>query len=77
MIQRLYIPKLTKVQVKKFAASKLDVEEIYPVHRLDKMTSGLIVFAKNINTARAFQLMFEQHQVEKCRHPHLNIGGKF
>lgn len=52
-------------QVKKFAAAQLGVEELYPVHRLDKMTSGLMVFAKNINTARAFQLMFEQHKVEK------------
>lgn len=52
-------------QVKKFAREQLDIENIYPVHRLDKMTSGLMLFAKNINTARAFQLLFEQHKVEK------------
>jgi len=43
----------------------LNIDELYPVHRLDKMTSGLIVFAKNLITAQQFQLLFEQHQVEK------------
>lgn len=52
-------------QVKKFAANQLGIAEIFPVHRLDKMTSGLMIFAKNINSARAFQLLFEQHQVQK------------
>jgi tRNA pseudouridine32 synthase/23S rRNA pseudouridine746 synthase len=52
-------------QVKKFAREQLDIENIYPVHRLDKMTSGLMLFAKNINTTRAFQLLFEQHKVQK------------
>lgn len=48
-------------QVKK--QQKLD--ELYPVHRLDKMTSGLIIFAKNLSAAQHFQQLFEQHQVEK------------
>lgn len=52
-------------QVKKFAFEQLGIDEIYPVHRLDKMTSGLIIFAKNINAAQAFQVLFEQHQIEK------------
>ncbi len=52
-------------QIKKFAQEQLGINELYPVHRLDKMTSGLIIFAKNIASARAFQIMFEQHQVEK------------
>jgi tRNA pseudouridine32 synthase/23S rRNA pseudouridine746 synthase len=52
-------------QVKKFAISQLNIAEIFPVHRLDKMTSGLMIFAKDINSARAFQLLFEQHQVQK------------
>lgn len=52
-------------QVKQFAISELGIKEIYPVHRLDKITSGLMIFAKNITSARAFQVMFEQHQVQK------------
>jgi len=39
--------------------------ELYPVHRLDKITSGLIIFAKNKATATAFQQLFEQHKIEK------------
>ncbi len=52
-------------QVKNFVVNQLDINEIFPVHRLDKMTSGLMIFAKNINSARAFQLLFEQHQIQK------------
>ncbi len=40
-------------------------DKIYPVHRLDKMTSGLIIFAKNLATAQSFQRLFEDHQIEK------------
>lgn len=45
--------------------SQLNLAELYPVHRLDKMTSGLIIFAKTLEAARAFQQLFEQHLVEK------------
>lgn len=40
-------------------------ETLYPVHRLDKMTSGLVIFAKNLLTAQQFQEMFKAHQIEK------------
>jgi len=43
----------------------LQVSELYPVHRLDKMTSGLVVFALNKTTTQAFQRLFEAHQVQK------------
>lgn len=39
--------------------------ELYPVHRLDKMTSGLVIFALNKTTAQAFQILFEQHHIQK------------
>ncbi|GLX79280.1 RNA pseudouridine synthase [Thalassotalea insulae] len=39
--------------------------ELYPVHRLDKMTSGLIIFATNKNSATEFQQLFEQRNIEK------------
>ncbi len=42
-----------------------NLAELYPVHRLDKMTSGLVIFAKNKATAQAFQMLFEQHQIQK------------
>ena len=44
---------------------QLNLSELYPVHRLDKMTSGLVIFALNKSTAQAFQLMFENHKVQK------------
>ncbi|WP_233993150.1 TIGR01621 family pseudouridine synthase [Thiomicrorhabdus sp. Milos-T2] len=44
---------------------QLGVNEIYPVHRLDKMTSGLLILALNKLNAQNFQKLFETHQVEK------------
>ena len=43
----------------------LGLAELFPVHRLDKMTSGLILFAKNKETANTFQQLFSQHKIEK------------
>ncbi|MBR7887948.1 TIGR01621 family pseudouridine synthase [Marinomonas sp. A79] len=37
----------------------------YPVHRLDKMTSGLLLVACNSQAAATFGSLFEQHLVEK------------
>ena len=45
--------------------AELKQSELYPVHRLDKMTSGLVLFAKNLAGAQAFQQMFAAHLVEK------------
>ncbi|WDE12924.1 TIGR01621 family pseudouridine synthase [Thalassomonas haliotis] len=45
--------------------AELKQNELYPVHRLDKMTSGLVIFAKNLACTQVFQQMFAAHQVEK------------
>lgn len=52
-------------QVKKMGQVQAKFNDLYPVHRLDKMTSGLIIFAKNLAAAQQFQQLFEQHKVEK------------
>lgn len=39
--------------------------EIFPVHRLDKETSGLLVTAKNASAARSCRSLFESRAVEK------------
>ena len=39
--------------------------ELYPVHRLDKVTSGLLVMAKNASTNAALTQQFRLRQVEK------------
>ncbi|WP_040724866.1 TIGR01621 family pseudouridine synthase [Thiomicrorhabdus sp. Kp2] len=44
---------------------QLGVDHLYPVHRLDKMTSGLLVLALNKQSAQTFQVLFESHQIEK------------
>lgn len=39
--------------------------QFFPVHRLDKMTSGLLLFATNKEAARAFGQLFREHVMEK------------
>jgi len=38
---------------------------VFPVHRLDRAATGLILVAHSKNAARALSQMFEQHQLEK------------
>src|SRR5512135_75837 len=38
---------------------------VYPVHRLDRGTSGVLMFALNGEVARALAAMFEKRQVRK------------
>lgn len=45
--------------------NQLNLNELYPVHRLDKMTSGLVIFAKTLACAQAFGVLFEAHNIEK------------
>jgi len=44
---------------------QLSLDELYPLHRLDKMTSGLVLFAKRKEAAQIFGKMFESREVEK------------
>jgi tRNA pseudouridine32 synthase/23S rRNA pseudouridine746 synthase len=43
----------------------LEVDELFPVHRLDKDTSGLILFAKSKDAAISFATLFCEHDVDK------------
>lgn len=40
-------------------------QHVYPIHRLDKPTSGVLLFAKSPETARTVSQQFMDHQVEK------------
>ncbi len=40
-------------------------QHVYPVHRLDKPTSGVLLFALNSEMARELSEQFRQHQIEK------------
>ncbi|MEA3522996.1 MAG: TIGR01621 family pseudouridine synthase [Campylobacterota bacterium] len=46
-------------------AKLLHVKQLYSVHRLDKMTSGLLILAKTKEAAQIFTKLFESHQIEK------------
>lgn len=47
------------------AKAPSDDIEVYPVHRLDKMTSGLVLFALTKEAAQAFQALFENREMDK------------
>lgn len=39
--------------------------DLYPVHRLDRETSGIVLFAKNKEAHRALSILFESREVKK------------
>lgn len=39
--------------------------ELLPVHRLDKDTSGIILFAKNARTQEYLKQLFQKHEIKK------------
>ncbi len=41
---------------------------VYPIHRLDKPTSGILLFALSSDVARLLSAQFENHQLEKVYH---------
>lgn len=43
----------------------LSLDELYPVHRLDTMTSGLLLFARNHHTAQEIASLFQNRAIEK------------
>jgi RluA family pseudouridine synthase len=56
---------LSRDRLDKLAAEFLKLQRVYTVHRIDRDTSGLVVFAKNSETHRALSLAFESRQVKK------------
>ena len=44
---------------------QLKVEQLWLVHRLDKITSGILILAKHPKAAAVFGQMFEQKKIEK------------
>ena len=47
------------------AAKSLNIKKLYTVHRIDKDTSGLVIFAKNSETHKALSAAFEERLVKK------------
>lgn len=56
------------------SAPRLDVEaekefgRLYAVHRIDRDTSGLVVYARNAESHRNLSMQFENREVEKTYH---------
>jgi tRNA pseudouridine32 synthase/23S rRNA pseudouridine746 synthase len=51
--------------VKQYIQTQNNCNELYPVHRLDKITSGLLIFAKSLSAAQIFNQLFNEHLIEK------------
>lgn len=47
-------------------------EKVWVVHRIDKVTSGMVVFALTAEAHRSLNIQFEKHEVEKTYHALIN-----
>ena len=54
---------------------KSEYGEIFIVHRLDKGTSGIMVFAKDADTHRDLSIQFQENEIEKIYHA--IVEGRF
>jgi tRNA pseudouridine32 synthase/23S rRNA pseudouridine746 synthase len=45
--------------------AKLGIEELVPIHRLDRETAGIVVFSCNLASRGAYQSLFQQRLVQK------------
>jgi len=50
---------------------------MFIVHRLDKITSGVMVFARDAETHRALNIQFETHEAQKTYHAILEGNPKW
>jgi RluA family pseudouridine synthase len=53
-----------------YLVKMLDEEfgKVYIIHRLDKVTSGVIIFARTADAHRALNIQLEKHEAEKVYH---------
>jgi len=49
-----------------------EFEKIWVVHRIDKLTSGIVLFALSAEAHRSLNIQFEKHEVEKSYHAIFN-----
>jgi len=45
--------------------NQLDLPDLIPMHRLDRMTAGVLLFSTNPQTRGKYQVLFEKRQVQK------------
>ena len=69
---------LVKMLEEQYGASLADSgQRIFIVHRLDKITSGVMVFARDSDTHRALNIQFENHEAQKTYHAVLEGNPKW
>jgi RluA family pseudouridine synthase len=49
-----------------------DFSKIWIIHRIDKITSGVVIFALTADAHRSLNIQFEKHQVDKKYHAIVN-----
>jgi len=55
----------TKMTVHSFLKRRFHNRRVYPVHRLDRETSGIMLFAYSEKAKEDLRSQFEEHQIEK------------
>jgi tRNA pseudouridine32 synthase/23S rRNA pseudouridine746 synthase len=56
-----YLTETVLVRLKR----KLGLDDLVPIHRIDRDTAGLVMFSKQPNSRAAYSALFSQHQVKK------------
>jgi tRNA pseudouridine32 synthase/23S rRNA pseudouridine746 synthase len=59
-----YLNETVLVRLKK----RLGLDDLVPIHRIDRDTAGLVMFSKQPATRAAYCALFSQHQVNKTYH---------
>ena len=69
LISRIFCRPPRASYIAQTALTKLRVREqnplLIPIHRLDRPTAGVLLFAKTVEARRPFQMMFQHRQVSK------------
>ncbi|MCL1955070.1 MAG: RNA pseudouridine synthase [Brevinematales bacterium] len=55
----------SKERLDRLLEKELEIPKIYTVHRIDRDTSGLVIFAKTREVHRSLSILFEQRKIEK------------
>ncbi len=56
-----YLSETVLVRLKR----KLGLDDLVPIHRIDRDTAGLVMFSKQPGSRAAYSALFSQHQVQK------------
>ena len=54
-----------------------EYSKIWVIHRIDKITSGIVIFALTADAHRSLNIQFEKHQVDKKYHAIVNGSPKW